>query len=151
MKNFTFIMSLIFLMPFTAYSQMVDVIKIETNSSRQTLSFIGEIKYTTTSIIQKQDDTFAINVAVHYRALSGKISRLSYTYDIVDASFEQYGNDLYILKNGQKYHIAHHEWYYSPEWRVSESDQYLVELKSNIEFITRKKILLNPEILIYLR
>ena len=143
MKNL--LIALMMILPFKAYSQVTDTLVIETNSTGQSLRIPGPILGTMGSIIQKSDQTFAVNIAVQYRGANGRRARLSFSYSLKNAEFEKNGNDLYINFEGERYLVAHHRWYYSPAWQLQNGK---VVIKSNREVVSSKYIKLKPTVVI---
>ncbi len=142
MKNL-FIAALL-LLPFKAFSQG-KVVTIDTKASQQILSLPGEVFSAQGNIIQRGNGAFAVSIGIQYRSPGGKLAHLSYAYDLLNAEFEKKGNDLYINHDGESDLIAHHRWYYSPAWMLTEGK---VKILSRIQRVTSRKITLQPVVLI---
>lgn len=119
---------------------------INAQSTPAEISILGETRSATATIAKLKDNSFGISVTVSYRSLGGDIRRHVFSFPVADVSFVQRDKDLYLVHEGQEVLLAHHEWWYSPSWIVSNKN---IKIKANLKKIDSKRSSLNPQILIF--
>jgi len=119
---------------------------INARSTPAQISILGETRSATATIAKLKDNSFGICVTVSYRSLGGDIRRHVFTFPVEDASFVQREKDLFLVHDGQEVLLAHHEWWYSPSWIISNKN---IKVKANLKKIDSKRSTLDPQILIF--
>lgn len=95
---------------------------ISTSPAAKEISAPGHLVGSSSGFIEFNDGTFGIFVRLRFQ--NGRPSDpahfASAYFSLNQGSLVRDGNDLYWINRGNPLHVAHHEWWYSPAWSVSE-------------------------------